>query len=359
MGPAQRAYAEVSCCIHARTVVRAPPPAPAATGTMILTVTRACNLRCSYCPTAKDGWPSLSISDVQAAVRLFVDRFGGGDIKIFGGEPLLVPEVVRAALEAARSEPAIRHVYLSTNGLGLNAAWLDYFRQYPKGILTISIDGAPEDHRRLRRVKNDGVADAYDHILTLLPALLRTPRVVVTQTLAPATAKNGYANFQHIRSLGFRRFNLLPGYYIPWKDDQLAHLEQAFQSIGDAFRSAWADGENLYLRNLFVSAPTPFFNTGFVVDSDRSIHPSNIGLSGALDDTRDQTCAGTLDDPPTPAHLELLTTQVNGLLQEQLSQRVWNDTLAVDASLTRLCRSLLRDYLHHRQRKRARFGAAK
>ena len=70
---------------------------------LILTVTRACNLRCSYCPTAMDGWPSLTPDDARAALRLFADRFGGGDVKLFGGEPLLVPDVVRAAFDEAAS----------------------------------------------------------------------------------------------------------------------------------------------------------------------------------------------------------------------------------------------------------------
>ena len=70
-------------------------------GNLILTVTRACNLRCSYCPTAKDGWPSLTESDARRAVALFAERYGGGHIKMFGGEPLLVPDVVQAAMDEA------------------------------------------------------------------------------------------------------------------------------------------------------------------------------------------------------------------------------------------------------------------
>lgn len=319
---------------------------------MILTVTRACNLRCAYCPTAKDGWPSLSPADARQAVQLFAQRFGGGDIKMFGGEPLLVPDVVRAAMEAARDEPRIRRVYLSTNGLGLDPDWLAYLRDYPKGILTISLDGAPKHHRRLRRAVSADVPDAYDHVIGLLPDLLRTPRVVVTQTIAPATAAHGVDNFRHLVSLGFRRFNLLPGYFIPWRAHQLDALETTFAGIADAFRDAWSRGHNLYLRNLFVQAPTPFFNTGFVVDSDRTIHPSNIGLSGALNDTRRETCVGTLDQPPTPKALAEMTARVQPILRAHLSEHVWNSTMAVDEALTRMCRSLYRDYLAHRARKR-------
>ena len=332
--------------------MRTPPSSPPAS-TMILTVTRACNLRCAYCPTAKDGWPSLTEADARHAVRLFVDRYGGGDIKMFGGEPLLVPEVVRAAMEAARDEPRIRRVYLSTNGLGLNTDWLDYLRGFDKGILTISMDGAPTDHRRLRRAISADIPDAYSHVVELLPELLRTPRVVVTQTIAPATAKRGRENFRHLVNLGFKRFNLLPGYFIPWRPDQLQHLDTAFAGIADDFRAAWARGHNLYLRNLFVHAPTPFFNTGFVVDSDRTIHPSNIGLSGALGDTRVDTQVGTLDAPPTRRALAEKTAQVHDILRPALSDKVWDSTMAVDARLTHMCRSLYRDYLAHRARKRA------
>lgn len=310
-------------------------------GALILTVTRACDLRCSYCPTAKDGWPSLTPDDARAAVRLFVERFGGGDLKLFGGEPLLVPDVVEAALDEAHKHAAVSRTYLSTNGLGLNPARLDRLRRFDKLILTLSMDGAPEDHRRFRRQVAADRPDAYAHLVGLMPLLLRFPRMVVTQTVPPATAARAAENFLHLRSLGIRRFNLLPGYYLPWRPEQLAALERGFGEIAAHFEAAWARGERLYLRNLFTRAPTPFFNTGLVVDADRSIHPSNIGLSGALDDTRGQTRCGDLDDPPTPDVLAAKAAEVNDLLRAHLRPEVWESTLAVDAALTRLCRRLL------------------
>lgn len=321
-------------------------------GTLILTVTRACNLRCSYCPTAKDGWPTLTPADARRAVSLFVDRYGGGDIKLFGGEPLLAGDAVRETFLAARDNPGIRRVYLSTNGLGLSVDWLTFLRDQPKGILTLSMDGAPRDHRRMRRAL-PGVPDAYDHVVSLLGELHRTPRVVVTQTIAPATARSALHNFDHLRSLGFRRFNLLPGYYIPWREGQLAHLEEGLQGIGQRFKAAWAAGERLYLRNLFTWAPTPFFNTGLVVDADRTIHPSNIGLSGALDHTRARTVAGTLDDPPSPQDLAAKAAEINPLLREVLPPGVWESTQAADAALSRLCASLYPAFVAMRRRRRA------
>ncbi|MDG1479834.1 MAG: radical SAM protein [Myxococcota bacterium] len=319
---------------------------------MILTVTRACDLRCAYCPTAKDGWPSLTPADARRAVSLFADQYGGGDLKLFGGEPLLVPEVVRAAMEAARSRPEIRRVYLSTNGLGLTPDWIAYLRGYRKGILTISMDGSPEDHRRMRRAQ-PGVADAYDHLMALRPQLRTLTRLVITQTIPPTTAGRAADNLRHLLSLGFFRFNLLPGYYIPWKAHQLTALAASFDAIQDLITARWRSGRHFYLRNLFTRAPTPFFNTGFVVDADRTIHPSNIGLSGTLDHLRSQTAIGTLDAPPSPAALADKAATVNGLLEANLSEKVWQSTLAVDAELTRLCRSLYPALRAYRRRRGA------
>jgi hypothetical protein len=320
---------------------------------LVLTVTRACNLRCSYCPTAKDGWPSLTPADARQAVRLFADKFGGGAIKIFGGEPLLVPDVVKAAMDEARERPNIRWVYLSTNGLGLDSDWLDFMGDYPKGILTISMDGTPEDHLGQRRPIDASIPDSYAHLMDLRPALLKTPRVVITQTIAPSTAERAAANLSHLMSLGFWRFNFLPGYYIPWRLHQLEALEVAFSDMATIITDRWANMERTYVRNLFTLAPTPFFNTGLVVDADRSIHPSNVGLSGALDHTRDQTIVGTLDAPPDLATLQAGAERVQALLQEALPERVMASTQAVDGQLTAFCRSLYPHWARYKRRQAA------
>lgn len=320
---------------------------------LILTVTRACNLRCSYCPTAKDGWPALTEDDASRALDLF-EAHGGGEVKLFGGEPLLAPEVVARVLDESEGREAITRVYLSTNGLGLDTGWLERLRANRKAVLTVSMDGRPEAHRRFRRAL-PGEADSYDQVVSLLPELARAPRVVITQTVAPASAGDVVENLEHLLELGFRRFNLLPGYYLPWRDEQLAALEASFTAVGALVRARWAAGEAFYLRNLFTRAPTPFFNTGFVVDSDRSIHPSNVGLSAALDELRHETRVGTLDEPPSPEVLAAAAARMPALLAERVPERAWRSTLAVDAALTRLCEGLYPDYLAYRA---ARKGAA-
>ena len=324
--------------------------------TLILTVTRRCDLRCAYCPTAKDGHPDLTAEQATTALDLFASRYGGGDVKVFGGEPLLVPDVVRAVVARAARAPAIRRVYVSTNGLGLTVEWLDWVREEPKAILTVSMDGAPADHRRYRRPLA-GVADTYDHLMTLLPALRETRRVVITQTIPPASAGRFAANFEHLRSLGLTRFNLLPGYFLPWRPDQLADLRAGFEAVAASVRATWEAGGYLYLRNLFTWAPTPFFNTGLVVDSDGSVHASNVVLSGKLEELGSKTRLGTLDAPPSAEELDAGAQRTWSLLEGALPARIIESTLAADGELSRFVRGLYPAWAHMKRERSSSDGA--
>lgn len=299
---------------------------------LILVVTRRCNLRCAYCPTVKDGEPDLAPADVRRAIDLFVERYGGGELKLFGGEPLLVPELVREAV--AYAPPSVR-VWLSTNAVPLDDAMLDLLASRPDVTVTVSLDGAARDHDGLRRG-----APSHAAVVAKLPRLLRLPRFVVTQTIAPATAARALENFRHLRALGVDRFNLLPGYYLPWRPEQVRALASALDGIAAEILAAWGRGERLYLRNLFVRAPTPFYNTGFVVDSDRSIHASNLVLAGAFDGLRGRTALGTLDHPPSPAALDAAGPAAAVLIRATLPPAVIAATDEVDALLTRLCHRL-------------------
>ena len=281
------------------------------------------------------------------ALRSFI-LMGGGELKLFGGEPLLEADTVRAVIAQASTDPQISRVYLSTNGLGLDEAWLALVRDTPKLVLTLSLDGRPGDHRRFRRALGQ-TPDAYDHLMGLLPSLLRTPRLVVTMTIPPASADSVLANFQHLRGLGFHRFNLLPGYYLPWRPEQLAALRRGFDALGDEVLAAWEAGQSLYLRNLFTRAPTPFFNTGVIVDADGRVHPSNVGLSGKLDHLLERTSCGTVEDWPSPEVLATKANEINPLLESVLEPEILASTRAVDSELTALVNRLAPAWFRHRR----------
>ncbi len=145
----------------------------------------------------------------------------------------------------------------------------------------------------------------------------------------------------------------MPGYYLPWREEQLEALRRGFDAIVARIVERWRTKRYLYVRNLFTWAPTPFFNTGMVVDADRSIHPTNLGLSAGLEETLGETRVGSLDDPPSREVLEQKAGEVNALLERALPPDVWRSTLAVDAELSRFCRALYGEFAAYRRRKSA------
>ena len=91
---------------------------------------------------------------------------------------------------------------------------------------------------------------------------------------------------------------------------------------------------------IFYMGSNDLFNTGMIVDSDRRIHPSNIGLSGQLDHILDKTAIGDLDIPPTIDTLEETATQIPSLISEHINDHILQSTKKADMELTRFCRTL-------------------
>jgi hypothetical protein len=112
--------------------------------------------------------------------------------------------------------------------------------------------------------------------------------------------------------------------------------------------SQWKDDKPLYVRNLFTWAPTIFFNTGMIVDSDGRIHPSNIGLSGNLDHVLDQTTIGTLDHPPTLQEIQDSSKKIPQIISQNTPENILISTQRADQELTRFCKTL---WPHYRRKK--------
>jgi len=121
-----------------------PPREPSKPLTMLLLVNRGCNLRCSFC----DLWEGREDIPLDKAVRLLDEAraIGTRTVVLTGGEPLLHPDLF--ALAHAAKDRGMG-VNITTNGTlverhhdALVAAGVD--------SLSLSIDGLPETHDRLR-----------------------------------------------------------------------------------------------------------------------------------------------------------------------------------------------------------------
>lgn len=309
--------------------------------TLVLVLTRRCQLRCGYCPVVK-GEEDMPEAVALRALRLFVDRYGGGDVKLFGGEPLLAPGVARAVIAAAEREPAVRRILVSTNGVALDEGWCDDLVRARKTVVVLSLDGTEADHAALRSPAAIAT-EGHRSVLASLPRLAGAGRVLVNQVIAPTTAARAAANFEYLLSLGVRRVNLLPASYVAWTAEELEALAEGLAAIRRRVVAGRARGERLYVRNVFVRAPQPLFAAGVVVDTDGSIFASDCILSDVSSGVRAALRCGSVESPPRLVELDRSAGEAEALLSAALAPEVLAATRAVDRELTGFTRALLAD----------------
>jgi uncharacterized protein len=142
--------------------------------TLVLGLTGACNLACSYCFEHQDGLAcsycfehqdgnaksiSMSKETASEAIDWFMDHSANEiplTVRFFGGEPLLNPDVMEYAASYASKTADdfgkdIRFV-VSTNGTLLTDDVVEIIRKYKIGVC-VSIDGPSRIHDSFRRDK--------------------------------------------------------------------------------------------------------------------------------------------------------------------------------------------------------------
>jgi MoaA/NifB/PqqE/SkfB family radical SAM enzyme len=315
-------------------------PAPLASQRLLLVLTHACNLRCRYCHEIKDE-RKMSQDIAARALRAYAaTRPEAPLIKLFGGEPTLNPEVLAFVLREARALLPDVRFELTTNATLLSDELLDLVFQRADMELHCSLDGTPEHHNDNRRVHLPMAETVYATATRWAPRLAKAG-AIVNVTIAPWTARGVKADVDHLVSLGFRRFNLLPAYYMAWSDEELASLRSSFEGLEQCVRQSWDGGDPLDLTNLDVRAMYTFFNDGLVVDVDGDVFQTNLFLWRPFDGLRAKLRRGHIaEDPETwrphpPAH------DVQRWVTETATPTTLGSTAAVDRELTRLCERLL------------------
>ena len=308
-------------------------PAPTealAADRLLLVLTHECNLRCKYCHEVKDETKmplgtALRALEVYAASAPAKPR-----IKLFGGEPTLNREVLVAVLRAARRMIPNVTFELTTNGTVLDEAVLAELG--PDVELHVSLDGAPATHEENRRVYLP-VAGGVHAAATRHAGKLVELGAIVNLTIAPWSAAGVDDDLAYLMTLGFRRFNLLPAYYLAWSDDELAALRRSFEKIE---ARVLADA-SIDLTNLQVQAMYTFFNDGLVVDVDGDVFQTNLFLWRPFDGLRARLRKGHIGDDPATWRPHPPAEDVRRWIAETATASTLRATEAVDAELTRLC----------------------
>jgi cyclic pyranopterin phosphate synthase len=151
-----------------------------ALGSLRVSVTDRCNLRCAYCmPEAEYVWLArddlLSFDEIAALVDAFTS-VGVARVRLTGGEPLLRPDV-EALVALLAKKPAVRDLSLTTNGVMLADRARGLF-QAGLGRLTVSLDTLRPD----RFAKLTG-REAHGAVMNGLRAAAGTGRPVKIDTV--------------------------------------------------------------------------------------------------------------------------------------------------------------------------------
>lgn len=183
--------------------VRASPPVPSALAppravTGIVKITRACNLRCTYCHDWRAGPNTGMPPETQARAMHWLiagTRAARVHILLHGGEPTIigVPGLLRLlAFQSAMLVPGQQvRTSIQTNATLLTPKLLDLLVRFDISV-SVSLDGPPEVHDQTRRDKRGrGSSERVRAGLVTLQTvgLLAGAVVVVTPALIAAGAE--------------------------------------------------------------------------------------------------------------------------------------------------------------------------
>lgn len=186
--------------------------------TLTLNVTQICNLHCTYCAAGGDGTygdpiAKISVEKTLPQIKFFIDKLSADDyfsIIFLGGEPLLYPAALKQIADYAAAECAKKSVHPSftviTNGTLITAEVADLLASI-KANMTVSIDGAPEEHDIARPQKNGkGSAElAYTGLLRLLERKNDFADITVHAVFSKSNLEVEKA-YLYLRSFGAEKF---------------------------------------------------------------------------------------------------------------------------------------------------------
>ena len=213
---------------------------------LVLMLTHACNLRCTYCYTgAKFGRPMPEHLGRRAIDRALASLEPGGTLELgfFGGEPLLAAGLLSGLLayarERAAEQDACLRTGLTTNGtIGTAEAWrilLD-----PEVDVAVSHDGLPCEHNRHRQWECGCGTSA--RVLRTVKRLVRSGEDFrVVMVVRPDTVDMLPAGIQFLRSLGVRQMEPSLDLWTRWSSDDVLALEDAVQRCAAIWRGGLPD----------------------------------------------------------------------------------------------------------------------
>jgi uncharacterized protein len=213
---------------------------------LILVVTHACNLRCSYCYTGRKFHRKISDEIGRKSIDRAIESLSPGgtlELGFFGGEPLIEATLITAFIEYARVQTSAKGMELAlsltTNGTYVDEpAWS--VMMDPDLDLAVSCDGVPAVHDRHRpTVQGVPTANLVTQTIRRLVDAGREFRVVMV--VGPDTVADLPSGIRYLRDLGVRHIEPSLNLWTHWAEQDIARLEEAVAECADIWREGLPD----------------------------------------------------------------------------------------------------------------------
>lgn len=233
---------------------------------LVLHVTEACNLRCSYCYYSEEGSQHLipnggnmSLDVAKRAIDFLIVH--AGDLKeigvvFFGGEPLLNLKLIAAVIEYAneRGNRAGKQLTysLTTNATLLTDEIVSFLNAHSVGV-TISMDGPESIHDQYRRFA-DG-SPTYRVIEPKVRHLIANlGKPVPARVTLVKTPGDLVKSLDHLLALGFAEVGFSPvtsgSMAYQFSETAMMALLDQFQRLAERYVAFARRGEYLGFSNL-------------------------------------------------------------------------------------------------------------
>ena len=207
-------------------------------------------MRCDYCYAPPHDGAPMSFALGKRALELGGRLTSGScGIVFFGGEPLVCRKLICDLVECAREMERYRagrfHFKITTNGLLLDEAFLEFaIRQ--DVLVAMSFDGGRAAHDAHRRLASGG--PTCDLLLEKLRLLLAArPYSSVLMVVNPDTATHLADSVAFLLDEGARYLIVSLNYAAPWRDEDFAVLQRQCERLGDLYVEWTRQGRKFYL----------------------------------------------------------------------------------------------------------------
>ncbi len=293
---------------------------------LILTITHSCNLRCKVCPLSKK-YQAITLETAKRAVNLFLSTPTSQNhnnylIRFFGGEPLLefklLKKLIPYLINHANKHDKKITFNLTTNGLLLNKAVLDYFKRFKDFELVVS-------SRSFLKIKRK----------MIFKTLFFFPNLCVNFFIDPHTINEFPHRFFHFLELGFKNFNFLPAYFTVWNTEDLKKMEYGLKVIS-VFLNKFGHKLDIHIKNIYNIGPEPLFNQNLTIDCNGDVYPNNLVFFKEFSGLKERFILGNVHKLSDFSKLHCKSKFINykEVIRNNFSDKIFESTYKADSILS-------------------------